>query len=837
MAPIYKFTIDAIYNNTTLTRVVKPVWKDLAIDWAKDNDCEYFRKTLSGELKFIAGDYDWIKARSIETQFKITIAISYDGSTWVDYWTGEFYKTDCKFNDDDKIVSVTPSAFDEYTQVLAGLEKEFNLIDLAPEIVNVKLDKRPMYQIYSPGEDVVACFLSGMYWEQSANETEEANLGNYFFALAISTRFVVARILETGQEPISQYLWGDIIASPTRQTAYAFDNGAWQMWYRYDESFGIGSGHFYVMRNSDRATWRLDRTLPVSSDGTGQYTLAAYSGGATGNVIIEVYDKHLYSRMVLDVDSIGGVSTHDYPADDIVPNNRNYSKVVPFVYTDAIHYTHNITSTPSKYGIYQPGQYYQKIYMPANLAAYPIARTAWDEFSAWYTPPVLEQVYEVEGRKQYTLRDAYPLYSAISVILGKIAPGILHKNEEAYSRFLYGRFDPITTAGYKLLITPKSNILAGDYDQPAQKATVTLKMILDMLRDCFKCYWFIEKVGTEYHFRIEHILYFMNGGTYTGAPVVGIDLTSVRDIRTGKPWAFSTNKWTYDKVQMPERYEFSWMDDVTQLFEGYPIEIESKFVEAGNIEKVAVDRFTSDVDYMLLNPTDCDSDGFALLGAQPYSNNTYGKNLDVDGTLINDEDYCVSPYIDVSAAGMEVTYNIGANDGSGFLIEYDDDRQFVDFTANPTSGSSIVSLHASTKYVRFSMPTAHELTAWMVNAYDKPLYPTNDKYVLPYLTFQDSQSSSDIVLQNGYMAFYWLQQYYMYDLPASNIDADFYGFEEREDFRTKRQKVQEVIFPALQDVGIYNLIKTNLGNGQIGKISLNLSSRKATVTLNYDTEQ
>ena len=166
--PIYKWTLAA--NGGQETQVY-PVYKDdLAKDFEKESNQEFFRAKLSGKLSFVGPDYDWIVGRVFDFQFIITVYISYDaGQTWAEYWRGTFWKTDCEFDDDAKTVSVKPTVCDQYNDVLAGLDKEYNLIELAPEIVSVKADKRPMVQVYVPGQSVIACFLSGMWWEQSCD--------------------------------------------------------------------------------------------------------------------------------------------------------------------------------------------------------------------------------------------------------------------------------------------------------------------------------------------------------------------------------------------------------------------------------------------------------------------------------------------------------------------------------------------------------------------------------------------------------------------------------------------------------------------------------------------
>ena len=137
-----------------------------------------------------------------------------------------------------------------------------------------------------------------------------------------------------------------------------------------------------------------------------------------------------------------------------------------------------------------------------------------------------------------------------------------------------------------------------------------------MLRDCFRCYWFVDD---QNRFRIEHISYFMNGGAYPNTPdypVIGRDLTVEQVTRNGKKWDFGTSEFKFDKPEMASRYQFGWMDDVTPLFEGNPIDIISKYVNPENIENIDIAKFTSDVDYILLNPGEISKDGFVLLAAQ-----------------------------------------------------------------------------------------------------------------------------------------------------------------------------------------------------------------------------
>ena len=225
----------------------------------------------------------------------------------------------------------------------------------------------------------------------------------------------------------------------------------------------------------------------------------------------------------------------------------------------------------------------------------------------------MDWILEEKARKEYTLRDAFPVASCISVLLNQIAPGITHAATAEYSQFLYGSYNPISKLNFRLLVSQKTNIINGEYQQPAQKAPTTLQQFTNMLRDCFKCYWFIE----DGKFKIEHIQYFRNGGSYSGGAIISHDFTKELNLRNGKPWAFNTSEYSFDKVDLPERYQFEWMDDVTAAFEGLPLQVISKYVTPGKVEEINISNFTSDIDMMLLNPGNMSSDGFALFAAVP----------------------------------------------------------------------------------------------------------------------------------------------------------------------------------------------------------------------------
>lgn len=829
MHPIYKFELKV--GNTT--RAAYPLYSgDLSKDYTLESGQQFFRAALSGDLTFLSDDYDYIVEQSIDTQFKITIYISYNaGANWSVCWTGQFWKTDCSFDVDSKNVTVKPELLDSYTAILNGWEKEFDLIQLSPEMAQVKLDKRPMVQVYVPGETVVSCFLSGMGWEQNCEAITDRNklVNDYYFANVKSRR--VIEVSGNTTPVLPEVFLMNVPASEVGEYISGAVNG-----YRYRQSYSNGILTFSIVRVSDSTVmWeKYSQGVPPPVY-PNEVTLTPVSGsGASGNVTLYIHDIFIYARYICDVDNINGTPTYEIPVDDIVENNRNYKRVIGYNFPDTILYSSVLSSNPTPYGIYQPGQYYSP---PASYyygEVFPIARTSWGRVSLWFAFSLVDWVVEQYARAPYVLNNAYPLASAISALLGQIAPTVSHSGTTSYSQFLYGA-NPITGITTVPVISPKSNVATIGYDQPAQKAPITLKQIFEMLRDCFRCYWFVD---ADNKLRIEHISFFRNGLSYSGSPGIGADLTTELVSRNGKRWDYGKQAYKFDKPDMAARYEFGWMDDCTQLFEGYPIEIVSKFVQQGKIENIQVQQFTSDVDYILLNPSAISKDGFVLMLCTQTSYDTetweYFIQTPLHITLTSevptqDNVIDLTPY-----RGKTIRLSVEMTTGTS-LYAYTADSQGMAieivgslFDDVPTDTWEFTVPSNATGLSIYSQAGAELLI--YTGAYQKTVTHINI-LGLPYVNIQ--QNGIDHHLQNGYAAFAYLQQYYAYDMPAFNYTING---EAKYAFGVKKLKTQDVNYPQISEPDLTQLVKTNLGNGKIRKMSLNLSSRNAKTTLEYDTE-
>lgn len=618
MTPKYRFFLQIGEDGTKQT--VCPNYKDdLTLDYELETNQRFYRAKLSGKINFVRADYDIINDAPFDSEFFLYIEKSDDwGQTYNQYYKAKFMKTDCTFNDDDKLVTVQPETIDQYNDVLAGLEKEYNLIELAPQIEFLTIRKRPLIQIYVPGDSIVSCFLGGTNWEQDANATTDQNalIQTYHFALCNILKEI--QITSHGSPAVISGLYTGRMA--TGASADVFEgklypelNVNYYIYITQQRIKGLPFGIAVVeirKQSDDTAMFRYTKVTTSPFD-TLEFDLTAVEGsGATGTMHADMKSYNIYARYLVDVDKIDDLDTYPLPSDDIVDNNRNYRRAIGYA-IDVAFISKNFSDTPTKWGLADSGKYFAPPYSIYGQTFYPIARSTWRYASLWFGFYLMDWILEEKARKAYTLRDAFTLSSCINVLLKEFAPGITHEATPEYSQFLYNTNNPISGKSFKLLISQKSNIINGEYKTPAQKAPITLQQIMTMLRDIYKCYWYIE----DGKFKIEQVSWFRNGGSYGYNPIIDYDLTQLESVRNGKKLAFATSEYSFDKVEMPERYRFEWMDDVTTPFEGLPIEITSKYVTAGKIEEINISNFTSDIDLMLLNPGAISSDGFALFAA------------------------------------------------------------------------------------------------------------------------------------------------------------------------------------------------------------------------------
>lgn len=575
---------------------------DISFTSSRGNDERYFRTNLDSPLTFLdgLGDFSWIRSQAFDTEFKITIT-SDDGFLW----RGVFYKTDCTFDADNHSVTVTPATDDLYKRIIERMDDTIDIIKLAPAATEMGLTKRGILQVYvvnngNVGDKILTNWLGNMTWEQDVNISEDMSESQMISYLTNHCHFThadgpaVVRIKGLGEY--------DGLYSGSRVTN---TNGTW----RYEGSHG---NYVTIVHQKESISGRAQTIMTLfSSSGAvisrneqtsltqNDYPYPSLFGYGT----YAFYDY--YMRWLHDKEDDAG-SYRRYIDDDIISYDVNYRFVKEVDATTAIvEFEEALSDEPTEWGRDEFNKYFIK---PSGDMRYqyvfPIARSTWSPLSVWLKT-TLAALAEDEFNVPYTLKDSYSLPNIIKVLLHEIVPdpingvAITHEGTPAYSSWLYSP-NPMRMP----FLAPISNVKKTHYENPAQKGEMSLRQLLDMLRDCFNVYWYIADDGK---LCLEHISYFMTDRS------VGVNLTAMAAPRNLKRWSEGQNSWSYDKVQLPERIEFEYGEKQTEPFNGCVLQYLSNYVQRGEVEKITIGNFSADVDYITSMTSLISDDGWVLL--------------------------------------------------------------------------------------------------------------------------------------------------------------------------------------------------------------------------------
>lgn len=875
--PKYKFYIINESHGTT-RHEINPHYKELNKKYAKENSQEFFRITLDGKITLFGDDYELINSASIEDNLLFVIdKFNRTTNNWIEYYKGEFNKTDCKLDYEKKSCELKTSPLDQYTQVMNKYDNTYDLIKLAPAISKVNLHKRALMQVYVRGANSISNFLGGTYWEDDVNEVIDSHadlIQKYYFSY-----------VKAGNE---FYVSGAGISEVNG--VYAGTNGSWQKWYGYrgqltveiskgttapseglptvcsiqstdsriaatDEELGAYAEDLYrfqiirtsdgtVVYESEKLYYTLNTDITADNIFIGREDIKMINTSNASDVftISNVFIYHVYQRLLCDVDTVedseGIKETYDIPNDDFVFNNRNYKKCIG-LRGGLFFCTSRTVAEPTKFGMNDYGEYFTNDFIVDTLGVghpLPISRNFWANASLWYVYDSWYEYFEEGLRKQYTLKDSYSIGAVIKALLKKIDPSLTHEETSEYSRFLYDSSVPISMNRFYVHITPKSNILKGDYDQAAQKAEITFEELMNMLRDCFRCYWYIENGK----FKVEHIYYFMNGGSYSAQTNYQLDFTKLKDQFNKRLSSYFQSSIEFDKSELNSRYEFNWMDDVTDLMGNVTLDINANYVQKNKTEEVNVSQFTSDIDLMLLDPSSFSEDGFALLCPILGPRVLYRKSaISSNGFNVANGHIIIFESYDNSITHFKLSV--------GDIIS-DNNTSMVQFNLIKKDGTFLkrISVHKNKTFDIYTEPGSYEKVqlrfytgvpdsteTFTYTAYDIQL-SEEGKYNLPIININlrdENGNTYDALVQNWYASWSFLVCLYLYDMPAYYATCNTLGELYSNDI--KKSMKHTIEFHAEEDLNELQLIKTTIGNGKIDNISINLDTRLAKANLMY----
>lgn len=620
-----------------------PRWNDETAFVTEGQEGEaFFRQKLSVKLTYQRADFDAIYGADFDTEFRVLLQQQI-GGVWTSLWEGKFWYTDIEFDIDNRTCVVTPETSDLYEELIGGMDKEFDLIALEPPTVSVAMLKQAVIQVYFPGAHFVANFTNdGIFYETpcvpfnttpAPGETGTADNHNTLIndsGFGMGTGYVSpndglknwARLVVPGNgitpdvsgiyKAQAYFPDGRPQLTSVNSTSFIREDGVYAI--INDPSPPAGQTRQLIKRVSDNVTVYTSpyQTSPWSPFGQPPHSSPnqTFTSSTSPGSQVQAYLFMPYVRLLTNKETVDGNPAVELTEDDPIPHGT-FTHALPLDTLNFI-FSEGASTTATRWGkfdlftLHFAGQYFTKPTSTETLM--PVAGTTWTGASAWFFLDDELRTLQQEGSEQIIIKDAYKLSDCIDVLLEEIQPLVSHTDGEVYSQFLYATSNLIRGARKVPIIIPKSNVVVGNYDQPAQKAPIRLSEIMQLLRYFHNAYWHID----EGSLIIEHENYYHSGGSYT-AQVVGQDLTEGIEPKTELPWAYRTSKFKFDKQNMPERIETNWMDRVSRQFEGYPIQVLSAYAQKGNIEQRNISKFTSDVDFIHVAAADVSKDGFVFL--------------------------------------------------------------------------------------------------------------------------------------------------------------------------------------------------------------------------------
>ena len=486
----------------------------------------------------------------------------------------------------------------------------------------------------------------------------------------------------------------------------------------------------------------------------------------------------------------------------------------------------------------------------------PLAEANWNYGSLWYTiePSVANGLLDETKIGSFRWTRCWPLGTVLRYLLDRITDGkVIFTEDTTASQFLYSTVNPVNQhEPFDYLITQKSNVMnpgGGD----AQRCPVRLQWFLELLRNAFCCYYWLEKRNDgKYLFRVEHVEYFRRGGHYDGTLPADIDITTLKPRRNfrnpqgqlAKTYADQTNKYSYNMQNMVEKYTFSWQGDGgSDAFKGNPMFFKAGWIEKSSSEDHQVDNIFADLAWLMLNSgTDTASsknyDGvFLFSGYQAALTDLWSENshpTEQTLTLAQGDRLWISANLWINIP-QGYTINVIYNTGSSFITHP------YTGTGNPQLielnyiGGSSVQIDFGTNYSQVT-----------ILRYHADLFPGN-VYYIPNVT---DLLNTENYLQNGPLAWPWLQNEHLhYDIPANkwcykHDNLQDIQTEDWEDNGTVKMIQKQTVKPVpITDKGTEDSIMditgihTSIEGGKTGIITnakINLSSRNAELTIVYD---
>ena len=629
-----------------LAERINPYYKKLEKKLAKAAGQEYYTETLEGQIKLVGDDFSSVYNSNINTRFLLTI-MDAGVAEANQYYNGTFCKTNCKFDCFKMTCTPKLQTADSYKVVLDRYKDKFNLVKLGVPVSRVACTKRPFMQIYIDGSDSVTNIFNGQSWEvdvTAAPENKE-EITKQGFAEIKQFREVYIEAVAAHPEINGIYSeWEKSSRNLSNGVEYTLNiyklekvtrarTHCIQIISRYGQGGSGGWAYIFSVKNPSTILYTAELGSDIVAGMASEYGSIQNLAfrGSDGDVFFITKDISytMYARVVHNNKDLGSRLSHD---DFAAVNTKAYKYCTSLSGEDiSILQSTDAVSRETPYGVNDYEEYFTPEFLPALSAEdryVPVGKSDWANSSLWlaYENNTFNQI-DTEYSTQFLLRDAYSVSDVINALLKAIGSDVTHTLLDSAFLNYPGAY---TQNSYfnRILITQKTNMIYGTYDQAAQKVEVSLESIMNMLRDCFRCYWYISNKSLK----VEHVSYFINGRSYEPDSREPIDLYSCRDIFNRQSVTYGQGEISYDLSGLTRKYKFSYGDESLSPFTGVELDVNAHYIQADKTEDISINDYSADIDFMQISADQVSQDGFALLcaGLVPETTDPYDYRVAID---------------------------------------------------------------------------------------------------------------------------------------------------------------------------------------------------------------
>ena len=662
---------------------------DVNLIWSRENNECFYRPSINGKIRFtgvlaaLAMEYlskdsyielrlyesfspyadgynqDWNFDRTSYIEFRISKvdckAISVVSKSWSYTYNGTTFNFLSSYD-----IEVTTHLWDRYTNILDNLDKEYDLVKLKIPSVKASYLKRPCLQLYTGGSGYLGHYIGGNYWETEVGDPDSVlDQDNFFTRIArfmsITLKYAPNTSANGSYTADFSDAQNDFPTQPAQGT-----NGRWEYWleqnstvvplYRiHIRSDSVGGQIFTAIelerRDSQMGSWYSYGTLLRGSDAYGYDLFDPWGNGSNNQFLtssisgVTLYYSNdvYYGRWYLPSNNfLSGRQVRQKSSNDPTASTelRTYEYLGQAAKEDVqISYGFS-DATPDEWGRDDDGNYFHPIGLVPGVYA-PLLRSSWVYVPMWLdkttaSANAIDNAFGVVT----TIRDAYNIKTVLSYLFSVARYGNINNPFTISIPSSPANLDPsdpygLNTTSYNLMMIPKSNVVRGEYSLAAQKAPVTLNQILDYLKQFGGIYWRLTS-NTTVKFETKEKL--PNNSNWCGIQPSDDYHGLSFNTRNGRPLDYGQESIEWDNADIPERISYRWMDACTPVFNGAVELNQGRSVKMDESEEVTSPIFTPDVDFMVISPSECSLDGFALV-----QNTTSGAPVKASLTFLGNE--------------------------------------------------------------------------------------------------------------------------------------------------------------------------------------------------------